>query len=134
LLPQRRLAWSSWNYWLRERQQQRAVLTYDMNILQGIESDTTFCVTLNAAESIADDKILRSFNYSHPVFSLESVAAAARIKNFNGVNRTWFAGAYLGNGFHEDGVLSGRRVADAINRLAPSASTELPELAELACA
>jgi predicted NAD/FAD-binding protein len=134
LLPQRRLAWSSWNYWLRERQQQRAVLTYDMNILQGIESDTTFCVTLNATESIADDKILRSFNYSHPVFSLESVAAAARIKKFNGVNRTWFAGAYLGNGFHEDGVLSGRRVADAINRLAPSASTELPEPAELACA
>lgn len=134
LLPQRRLAWSSWNYWLRERRQQRAVLTYDMNILQGIESDTTFCVTLNATESIADDKILRSFNYSHPVFSLESAAAAARIKKFNGVNRTWFAGAYLGNGFHEDGVLSGRRVADAINRLAPSASTELPEPAELACA
>ncbi|MDH3763062.1 MAG: FAD-dependent oxidoreductase [Gammaproteobacteria bacterium] len=134
LLPKRRLAWSSWNYWLRERHQQRAVLTYDMNILQGIESDTTFCVTLNATESIADDKILRSFNYSHPVFSLESVAAAARIKNFNGVNRTWFAGAYLGNGFHEDGVLSGRRVADAINRLAPSSSTELPEPAELACA
>ena len=63
-----------------------------------------------------------------------AIRAAARIKKFNGVNRTWFAGAYLGNGFHEDGVLSGRRVADAINRLAPSASTELPELAELACA
>jgi predicted NAD/FAD-binding protein len=134
LLPQRRIAWSSWNYWLRERYQERAVLTYDMNILQGLESDTTFCVTLNATESIAADKIIETFNYSHPVFSLDSVAAAARINDFNGLNRTWFAGAYLGNGFHEDGVVSGRRVADAINRLAPTSSDEVPLLAEVACA
>lgn len=127
LLPQRRLAWSSWNYWLRERYQQRAVLTYDMNILQGIESDATFCVTLNATEAIDPNKIIETFNYSHPVFSLDSVAAAAKIDNFNGLNRSWFAGAYLGNGFHEDGVVSGRRVADAINRLTPAAeSSPLP--------
>jgi len=127
LLPQRRLAWSSWNYWLRERYQQRAVLTYDMNILQGIESDATFCVTLNATEAIDPNKIIETFNYSHPVFSLDSVAAAAKIDNFSGLNRSWFAGAYLGNGFHEDGVVSGRRVADAINRLAPAAeSSPLP--------
>lgn len=127
LLPQRRLAWPSWNYWLRERYQQRAVLTYDMNILQGIESDATFCVTLNATEAIDPNKIIETFNYSHPVFSLDSVAAAAKIDNFNGLNRSWFAGAYLGNGFHEDGVVSGRRVADAINRLAPAAeSSPLP--------
>lgn len=113
LLPQRRLAWSSWNYWLRERYQQRAVLTYDMNILQGIESDTTFCVSLNATEAIDPDKIIETFNYSHPVFSLDSVAAAAKIDNFNGLNRSWFAGAYLGNGFHEDGVVSGRRIVTA---------------------
>ncbi len=132
LLPQRRLAWSSWNYWLRERYQDRAVLTYNMNILQGLESDTTFCVTLNATESIAEDKIIETFNYSHPVFSLDSVAAAAKIDDFNGLNRTWFAGAYLGNGFHEDGVVSGRRVADAINQLAPAPAPEpslLPEVA-----
>ena len=124
LLPQRRLAWSSWNYWLRERYQDRAVLTYNMNILQGIESDTTFCVTLNATESIAEDKIIETFNYSHPVFSLDSVAAAAKIDDFNGLNRTWFAGAYLGNGFHEDGVVSGRRVAEAIDQLAPAPARE----------
>ncbi|MDH3218001.1 MAG: FAD-dependent oxidoreductase [Gammaproteobacteria bacterium] len=130
LLPRRRLAWSSWNYWLRERYQQRAILTYNMNILQGIESDTNFCVTLNATESIAADKIIETFNYSHPVFSLESVVAAAKIDDFNGLNRTWFAGAYLGNGFHEDGVVSGRRVADAINRLAPSAPRDSLAAAE----
>ncbi len=117
LLPRKRLAWSSWNYWLRERLQQRAVLTYDMNILQGLEADTTFCVTLNATESIAEDRIIDTFEYSHPAFSLASVDAARRIGEVNGLNRTWFAGAYLGNGFHEDGVVSGRNVADAINRL-----------------
>ncbi len=116
LLPRRRLAWSSWNYWLRQRFQERAVLTYNMNILQGIESETTFCVTLNATEAIAPERIIDTFEYSHPVFSLDSVDAARRIDEFNGLNRTWFAGAWLGNGFHEDGVRSARRVADAIAR------------------
>ncbi|MFT5659109.1 MAG: putative NAD/FAD-binding protein [Gammaproteobacteria bacterium] len=117
LLPRRRVAWSSWNYLLRERFQDRAVLTYDMNILQGIKSDTTFCVTLNATESISPTKIINRFDYSHPVFSLDSVDAAQRIVQINGTNKTWFAGAYLGNGFHEAGVVSGRTVATAINRL-----------------
>jgi predicted NAD/FAD-binding protein len=116
LLPRRRIAWSSWNYLLRERFQERAVLTYNMNILQGIKSDSTFCVTLNATASIAPAKIIDRFNYSHPVFSLDSVHAASRIEQLNGTNNTWFAGAYLGNGFHEDGVVSGRQVATAINR------------------
>ena len=134
LLPRRRLAWSSWNYWLRERYQQRAVLTYNMNILQGLDSDTTFCVTLNASDSIAADRIIETFNYSHPVFSMDSVAAVAKIEKFNGLNRTWFAGAYLGNGFHEDGVASGHRVADAINRLAASTSRDSSVLPEVAYA
>jgi predicted NAD/FAD-binding protein len=115
LLPAKKLAWSSWNYRLRQQQQSRAVLTYNMNILQGIESDTTFCVTLNDSESINPDKVLGTYHYSHPVFSLESVAAQARWSDINGVRRTWFCGAYWGNGFHEDGVASGRRVAEALN-------------------
>jgi len=134
LLPRRRGAWSSWNYWLRERYQSRAVLNYNMNILQGLESETTFCVTLNATESIAPDKIIETFNYSHPVFSLDSIAAARKIEDFNGLNRTWFAGAYLGNGFHEDGVVSGRRVADAINRLTPAEPQAVAPFTEAAYA
>jgi len=117
LLPRRRVAWSSWNYLLRERFQEHAVLTYNMNILQGIKSDSTFCVTLNATESIAPEKIIERFNYSHPVFSLGSVQATCGIEQINGNNNTWFAGAYLGNGFHEDGVVSGRQVATDINHL-----------------
>ncbi len=117
LLPRKRVAWSSWNYLLRDRFQERAILTYNMNILQGIKSDSTFCVTLNATESISPAKIIDRFNYSHPVFSLESVQAASLIEQINGNNNTWFAGAYLGNGFHEDGVVSARQVAMSINRL-----------------
>ncbi len=117
LLPRWRTTWSSWNYWLRGRFQEYAILTYNMNILQGIKSDTIFCVTLNASESIRPDRIIDRFHYSHPVFSLQSIAAAKRIIDFNGLNRTWFVGAYLGNGFHEDGVVSARRVANAINAL-----------------
>ena len=117
LLPCRRAAWSSWNYRLFDHFQERAVLTYNMNILQGIQSDTTFCVTLNATEAIDQSKIIQQFSYSHPVFSAESVVAAKKIQSINGSNNTWFAGAYLGNGFHEDGVVSGRQVATLINRL-----------------
>ena len=117
ILPNKKLAWSSWNYRLRSEDQIRAVLTYDMNILQGIDSETTFCVTLNDRSSIDASKILGVYNYSHPVFSLESVTAQAQWADINGVKRTWFCGAYWGNGFHEDGVASGRRVAEALNYL-----------------
>ncbi|MCG6889732.1 MAG: FAD-dependent oxidoreductase [Gammaproteobacteria bacterium] len=122
LLPRSRRAWSSWNYWLREPAQSQPVLNYNMNILQGLEAETTFCVTLNASETIAPEKIIDSFEYSHPVFSLEAIAAARKIEDFNGLNHSWFAGAYLGNGFHEDGVVSARQVAVAINRIAAGAT------------
>ncbi|MFT5219744.1 MAG: putative NAD/FAD-binding protein [Planctomycetota bacterium] len=115
LLPRNRRTWSSWNYWLRDRFQERAVLSYNMNILQGLTDAPTLCVTLNASDSIASGKIINSFEYSHPQFSLESVSAARQIETVNGANRTWYAGAYLGNGFHEDGVSSGKKVAASIN-------------------
>jgi predicted NAD/FAD-binding protein len=93
-----------------------------MNILQGINSDTTFCVTLNATDAIDPKSIIGCFNYSHPVFTSESVNSSARWNDVNGIDHTWFAGAYWGNGFHEDGVISGKRVANAINSLVTSKS------------
>jgi predicted NAD/FAD-binding protein len=71
-------------------------------------------VTLNASDAIAPDKILGRYSYSHPVFSMASVAASERWGEINGANRSWFCGAYWGNGFHEDGVNSGIRVATAL--------------------
>ena len=112
LLPKVRKTWSSWNYLLME-DRQRAVLTYNMNILQRIESPETFCVTLNHTEAINPHRILGKFNYAHPVFSLEQVASQQRWSEING-ERTWYCGAYWHNGFHEDGVRSAKRVAEAI--------------------
>jgi predicted NAD/FAD-binding protein len=113
LLPKKRLAWSSWNYRLRQSNSQ-ATLTYNMNILQGINSPETFCVTLNDTDSIDPDTILGEYQYAHPQFTIKGIAAQQRWQDINGPRNTWFCGAYWRNGFHEDGLFSGNRVADAI--------------------
>jgi predicted NAD/FAD-binding protein len=113
LLPKRRLAWASWNYRLGGNGQQLAAVTYDMNILQGIASDTTFCVSLNQTAAIDPQKILARYRYAHPQYSLAAVAAQARWEELHGEQHSYFCGAYWANGFHEDGVVSALRVASA---------------------
>lgn len=114
LLPRRKSTWSSWNYLLQNNNQRPPILTYSMNILQGITSDAEFCVTLNATDKIDPTKILGRYEYAHPVFSQATTQAQTKWQNINGVNRTWFCGAYWFNGFHEDGVNSALRVVKAI--------------------
>ncbi|MBX9712306.1 MAG: FAD-dependent oxidoreductase [Pseudomonadaceae bacterium] len=113
LLPKRPLAWASWNYRLGGPTSQPAALTYNMNILQGLRSDTTFCVSLNQTDAIDPSKILARYTYAHPQYSLAGVAAQARWEELLGANHSYFCGAYWANGFHEDGVVSGLRVARA---------------------
>ena len=113
LLPDRKLAWASWNYRLTDSAQNQAAVTYDMNILQGIDSATTFCVSLNQTPMIDPLKILARFTYAHPQYSLAAVAAQARWEELNGARNTFYCGAYWANGFHEDGVVSALRVAQA---------------------
>ena len=113
LLPRKHLAWSSWNYRLRESNSQ-ATLTYNMNILQGINSPETFCVTLNDTDAIDPRTILGEYRYAHPQFTIKGIGAQQRWRDINGPRNTWFCGAYWRNGFHEDGLFSGNRVADAI--------------------
>lgn len=110
-LPTRRRAWASWNYRLSDNSEQPPVLTYNMNMLQGITSPETFCVTLNAAQEIDPAHILGSYSYAHPVFTQAAINAQGKWANINGVNRAWFCGAYWHNGFHEDGVKSALQVA-----------------------
>lgn len=113
-LPKRKLAWSSWNYLLGEDKDTLPVLTYNMNILQGIQAPVEFCVTLNAQNTIDKKLILGEYTYSHPVFTGEAIKAQGMWQDINGVNKTWFCGAYWFNGFHEDGVKSALRVADSL--------------------
>ena len=114
LLPKRKRAWSSWNYRMQGADQERPVLTYNMNILQGIKAKKTFCVTLNATDKIDPNKILGRYRYAHPQFSLAGIRAQDRWSLINGVNHTWFCGAYWRNGFHEDGVVSALNVTEAL--------------------
>ncbi|MGY0581439.1 MAG: NAD(P)/FAD-dependent oxidoreductase [Paraglaciecola chathamensis] len=109
VLPKRKLAWASWNYSICDAQNAHlspAVLTYNMNILQCIDSSTTFCVTLNDRQSINDKDILGVCHYAHPQFNDDAIEAQARRSEISGVAGLHFCGAYWFNGFHEDGVRS----------------------------
>ncbi|ESP94413.1 MULTISPECIES: NAD(P)/FAD-dependent oxidoreductase [Pseudoalteromonas] len=114
LLPKRRAAWASWNYALDESQTRPASVTYQMNILQGISSAQQYCVTLNNDAQIDKNKILNQFTYFHPVFNTQSIRAQKRKSEIDGINRTYFCGAYWFNGFHEDGVKSAVDVAEQL--------------------
>jgi len=111
VMPRRRLAWASWNYHLQEQRGQVA-LTYDMNRLQGLDARERFLVTLNNHRAIDPTRVLKHLVYEHPIYTEESVAAQARRKEISGVGRTFYCGAYWGNGFHEDGVVSALRALE----------------------
>lgn len=111
LLPKRQRAWAAWNYNLDANVNDRATLTYNMNLLQGIRAPVTFCVTLNNTDAIAEDKILGVYRYAHPVYNHCTLAAQQRRDSINGKNNTYFSGAYWYNGFHEDGARSATDVA-----------------------
>jgi uncharacterized protein len=106
LLPRRRACWASWNYHVPREPLDRVALTYDMNILQGLDAPIEFCVTLNRPQEIDGKKVFRSMLYAHPVYSPAGIAAQKRREEINGVRRTFYCGAYWSYGFHEDGVKS----------------------------
>lgn len=112
LLPRRRRAWASWNYHLLVEPTGASTVTYHMNRLQSLSADREFCVTLNRTDAIDPERIIRTIPYAHPVFTRAGHAAQARVAEISGRNRTHYAGAYWGWGFHEDGVASAIRVAE----------------------
>jgi predicted NAD/FAD-binding protein len=114
VLPKKKLAWAAWNYHLLNQDDGRVALTYNMNILQNLDAPETFCVTLNCEDAINPTKIIRRIVYHHPIFTQSGVENQTRHREISGKNRTHFAGAYWFNGFHEDGVRSGQRVANHI--------------------
>lgn len=110
-MPRRRTAWSSWNYRIPKSESRSVRATYYMNMLQGLRTGRDYFVTLTPDESeIAEQARLRAFDYEHPVFTPECVAAQARRAEISGHRQTHYCGAYWGYGFHEDGVRSGLEV------------------------
>jgi predicted NAD/FAD-binding protein len=106
LLPRRRQAWAAWNYLMPEGPGRRLALTYDMNVLQGLDAPETFCVTLNASERIDPARVIARMTYHHPLFTPEGTAAQARHREIDGTRRTYYCGAWWRYGFHEDGLVS----------------------------
>lgn len=128
LLPKRSRAWASWNYRLGGAADQLAAVTYNMNQLQGIEGPETFCVSLNQTNAIDPSRIIRRCTYAHPQYSLDGMAAQMRADELSGPNHSYFCGAYWGNGFHEDGVASAMKVANALCDVGLSTTLTTPRL------
>ena len=114
LLPRRQRAWASWNFHLENEPAGRTTVTYHMNRLQSLRSRTQLCVTLNRSGAIDPDRVIRTIEYAHPVFTREGVAAQGRWGEISGRDRVHYCGAYWGFGFHEDGVASALRVCERL--------------------
>ncbi|WPU56354.1 FAD-dependent oxidoreductase [Stenotrophomonas acidaminiphila] len=111
LLPRRRKAWAAWNAFVPGDADAPCTVSYCMNLLQGLDAPEPLVVTLNRSEAVDPARVLRRLAYQHPVYTPQSVAAQQRRAVIQGQNRTWFAGAYWGWGFHEDGMRSAVDVA-----------------------
>lgn len=115
VLPQNRRAWACWNYFAPRGSNEKATVTYNMNLLQNLKSKNTFSVTLNGEDRVDPNKVIRRINYEHPIFTAGRAEAQRRHSEVINQRRTSFCGAYWGNGFHEDGVNSALAVCEALN-------------------
>lgn len=117
VMPQKKLAWAAWNY---ERaahdntESTRVCLHYWLNLLQPLPFKQDVMVSLNPVHDIHPDHVLGVYDYAHPVFDLPAMAAQSRMPQLQGQQRTWFAGAWMGYGFHEDGYQAGRAAAQSL--------------------
>ena len=116
VLPRNPSAWAAWNYEAAHSSQTdaRVCLHYLINRLQPVPFQQPVVVSLNPVQPIADDQVLGSFDYAHPVFDLAAIRAQAEVPGLQGRQHTYFAGAWMGYGFHEDGLKAGRAAASQL--------------------
>lgn len=116
LMPKRKRAWASWNYLGRRDGQGENTLcvTYWMNLLQSLPTEKPVLLTLNPSKDIDPSKILRSFEYDHPVFDARAIDSQKDLWGLQGNHHSWFCGAYFGSGFHEDGIQAGLAVGEML--------------------
>jgi len=121
LMPKRRAAWSAWNYMRSSGMdlEKEVCVTYWMNALQGIDPAKPLFVSLNPAIEPAEGTLFGEWSFSHPQFDSRALSAQARLDDIQGTRHTWFAGAWTGHGFHEDGLRSGLKVAEALGGVIP---------------
>ncbi|MFC0133744.1 NAD/FAD-binding protein [Massilia eurypsychrophila] len=119
-LPARRKAWSAWNYQSTAAATPDVCVHYLLNMLQPLPCTTPVIVSLNPIDAPDPARVLASFDYAHPVFDQAAVAAQGALAQIQGAQNTWFAGAWTGYGFHEDGLKSGLAVAASLTSLMAS--------------
>ena len=116
VLPRNPHAQAAWNFHITHPRGVPHTLTmsYDLNRLQGIPGDTRYCVSVNPSEDLDPSRVIATFDYEHIVYTLETPELQRRVEALQGARRTYYAGAHLGYGFHEDGAASGIRVAERL--------------------
>ncbi len=130
LMPRRKASWGAWNF-LKDSADgggEDVTLTYWMNKLQGIDPAKPIFVTLNPKEEPDPDLTFARFSYDHPQYDQFAIDAQKRLEGIQGQGHIWFAGAWTGYGFHEDGLRSGFQVAEALGAVPPWLKTELPQI------
>jgi uncharacterized protein len=120
LMPKRKEAWAAWNF-LRDSDTSEGdvCVSYSMQHLQGIDPARPLFLTLNPPRAPDPSLVFRTFNYAHPQYTQKAFAAQQLLRKTNGRNRTWFAGAWTGYGFHEDGLVSGLTAAEGLGAFMP---------------
>jgi uncharacterized protein len=114
-MPKRRRCWASWNYHAgAEGKEQLVTLTYWMNRLQSIDERYPLFVTLNPSSNIADEDVFDRTIFHHPVFDTGALLAQRSLAAMQGQRNTWYCGAYMRHGFHEDGLMSAIAVAEGL--------------------
>jgi predicted NAD/FAD-binding protein len=116
VMPKRRLAWAAWNYQRTQliSESARVCLHYWLNRLQPLPFKQDVIVSLNPGTPIDPATILGSYDYDHPVFDLPAIAAQSELPRLQGQQRTWYAGAWMRYGFHEDGYQAGLAAAQGL--------------------
>lgn len=114
LMPRRRAAWAAWNYLARSDHASGPSVTYWMNLLQHIDPTVPLYVTLNPLVAPREDRVYARITYQHPLFDQGAIEAQKKLWSLQGHGNVWFAGAYFGAGFHEDGLQAGLAAAEAM--------------------
>ena len=114
LMPNKKIAWSSWNSILDKNDIEKNCVTYWLNKLQNLKTDNNYFLTLNPVYKIEDKKVIKKIDFSHPFYDLQSFRSQKYLNELQGKNNSWFCGSYFGYGFHEDALKSSLNIVNRI--------------------